>query len=249
MEIKSIKVSRLRNEEHFQFQTGFYNLINKHKSEALGVKKLFTEYKVQYAIEQGALDKIQKNSLTEDIAHADEKRDTIYTGLKEAVSSGSKHFTTEIQEPAKRVLLVLEHYGNLTRKNYEAKTAAINDLILELTSNYTDEVKIIKIKEWIDQLKRENVNFQALQDERDTIEAQSSHVPMSDTRVAIDIRYKNIIKMINALILVNGEGNYAIFSNELNEKIDRFNMIISRRGGKGDVDVDFEVEPVLINES
>ncbi len=232
MVIKSLNSARLRSEEHFNFQAGFYNLINTHKAASLGITPLFTKYKPLYETEKSALDSIKKNKLTAVIKQSDESRDIIFRGLSDLISIHCTHFDEEIKKAAGDIDEILEHYGKVTRKNYEAKTAAIFDLISEINTNYTEQVKLTDAKVWIDQLKKENTNFQSLQDQRYTAEAKATNVTMTDARAAVDGAYREIINLVNALALVNGETKYRLFIKELNKRIESFNLIVNRRNSK-----------------
>ncbi len=244
MEIKAFKLSRLRSEEHFQFQTGVYDLLKKHKTMTAGVTNLVTAFNKDYITEQNSLDCFSENRLTAAIKEADEQRNSTIIGFNDAISSCTRHFNDEVKEAGLAISTIVGHYGTIQRKNYEAKSAAINDLILELTSNFAEALKATATKQWIVELKKDNTTFKELQNERYTADANSDHITMTDARAVLDISYKALIKMINALALVNGVEKYESFIKELNERIDSYNLLIQRRSSKVTDD-----EPTDIEES
>jgi len=48
----------------------------------------------------------------------------------------------------------------------------------------------------------------------------------------VDKAYTTIVDRINALIIVNGARGYTAFVNELNERVDKYNLIIAQREGR-----------------
>jgi hypothetical protein len=55
---------------------------------------------------------------------------------------------------------------------------------------------------------------------------------MKDVRNETDGAYNKIVLVINALIVMNGETEYAPFVNELNELIKHYNDLIAQHRGR-----------------
>lgn len=55
---------------------------------------------------------------------------------------------------------------------------------------------------------------------------------MKEVRVEVDEAYRDIVKRINALIIVDGAGPYEAFTNEQNTRIEKYTNIIKQREGK-----------------
>jgi hypothetical protein len=127
---------------------------------------------------------------------------------------------------------VFDHYGNVTKKNYDEETAAINSLITDLNSTYSTDVATLGIAGWLTELKANNDAFDALMKSRYTEEATKTQLRMKQVRKEVDKAYDTIVNRINALIIVNGLRPYAAFVNELNERVDKYNLIIAQREGR-----------------
>ena len=232
MEILKFDLSKLRNEEHFQFQSEFKALVETNTAATLGIDAQFHDYVPQFKDEADALDVIRKSASTEDLAEADIIRDTTFRGLSDAVKAASRHFSPEVNKAAARLQPVFDHYGNLARKPFDEETAAIKSLTTDLQTTYANDATIIGIKDWVLELIKDNNQFETIKNDRYTEEAAKTQLRMKDVRTAIDSIYSTIVKRINALIIVNGETHYTNFVKELNLRIQNYNHLIAQRKGR-----------------
>ena len=233
MEIRILRKSKLRNEEHFQNQTEFKDLIIKFTPALLGIVNEYAAYEPLHAAEGVALDVIVKSAYTIDIEDADLKRNTTIRGVAGAVKSAAKHFSTEKKQAAARVQLVFDNYGDITKKSHAEETAAINSLITDLNNDHAADVATLGIADWLTELKANNDAFDALMKSRYTEEASKTQLRMKQVRREVDKAYDTIVNRINALIIVNGTSRtYTAFVNELNERVDKYNLIVAQREGR-----------------
>ena len=242
MKITAIDNTKLRNEEHYQFQTDFKGLVEKNTPAALGIAVQFTAYLPLYANEGEALNVIRRSAVTDDLTDADILRDSTFRGVTDAVKAATHHFEASVRAAAARLQVVLDTYGNIAKKPYDEETAAITSLIAELRTGYAADVSTLGISAWIDELDRNNIAFDALKKERYTQDAERTQLKMKETRVAVDQCYHEIVERINALIIVNGAAAYGSFVNELNARIDAYNQMLALRKGKKDAKDDKQVD-------
>ena len=238
MEILNFDLSRLRNEEHFQFQTEFKVLVENNTAAALGVDVQFHDYMLQYKDEEEALDVIRKSAVTEDLAEADKCRDATFRGLSDAVKSATRHYNQQIKHAAIRLQTVFDHYGNLSRKPFDEETATITSLTTDLKTTYANEIIIVGINDWVLELINNNSQFETIKNKRYDEEAGKTQLSMKDVRPAIDKIYRTIVQRINALIIVNGESNYSSFVTELNLRIQHYKHLLAKRKGRNSNDND-----------
>ena len=242
MEILQFKFSRLHNEEHFQYHTGFNDLVIQTTPAALQIVPQYVTYNLLYNNEKEALDFIRKSAVTDDLAIADDLRDFTFRGLSDTVKAAGNHYNPLVRQAASRVQVVFDHYGNLTLKSYDEETAAINSLISELNSNLADDVTTIGISGWLNELQANNTAFDTLMKSRYSEEAVKTQLRMKQVRLEIDAAYRVIIQRINALIIVNGESAYKVFVDEMNQRIEKFDNNLSIRSGRNAKD-DLPVTP------
>ncbi len=88
----------------------------------------------------------------------------------------------------------------------------------------------------VTELKMNNDAFDQLKQNKTTEASVRTQLKMKQERAKVDTAYSNITAQINALILVEGEANYAVVTNELNALIDEYNLIIAKRKASGDKD-------------
>lgn len=233
MKIKDFSLVRLRNEEHFQFFTSFRDLVLVTNPSSLKIEALFTSFLPLYANELESLNIIRKSSISDDLVDADDERDSVFRGLCDAVKSAINHFNADVRAAAKRLQVVLDTYGNLAIKPYDAETGGLNSLINDLTTTYAVDVATVGLTGWVTELAAKNKAFDDLKNNRYSDEASKTILRMKQERLKTDALYRQLVERINALIVVEGEGTYAGFVNELNERIQGYENTIANRRGKG----------------
>lgn len=233
MKIETIHLSHLRNEEHYQFHTDFNALTESYTAVALNIEAAFAAYQPLYNDETEALNIIRRSAITDDIAAADAMRDRTFRGLRDTVKSAANHFLVEKQEAASRIQIVLDHYGDLARKNYDEETAAISSFIADLAERSAD-VNLLGLSEWVTELQANNEAFDALKKTRYTEEAGKTQLRMKQVRRLVDDAYKTISTRIDALVIVNGAEAYEAYINELNQRIESYNLLLAQRMGRND---------------
>lgn len=232
MKILNLKSEKLRNEEHYQFQTEFKALVERFTPTMLGIEAAFAAYLPLYANETEALNIITKSAVTEEIAHADHLRDSTYRGMCDTVKGAGNHFSDKKREAATRIQIVIDHFGNINTKTYDEQTAAIKSLIADLNGQYADDVATLRLDEWLTELQANNNAFEALMDERYTDDAGKTQLRMKEVRKEVDSAYKTITNRIDALVVVNGPATYMPFVNELNIRIEKYNNTLAQRKGR-----------------
>ena len=232
MKIQSIHLISLRNEEHYQFQADFKALVGNYTAATLDIKTPFDKFLLQFNDEAEALDVIRKSAITEDLTIADMLRDATFRGLSDAVKAASKHFTPEVKKAAANLKPLFDHYGNIARKSFDEETAAITSLIADLQGTYASDTATAGIADWVKELQQNNLDFDTIKSKRYNEDATKTQLRMKEVRTAIDITYRSIVERINALMIVNGEANYLNFANELNKRIENYNLLIAQRQGR-----------------
>ena len=232
MKINELSLQRLKNEEHFQFHADFKGLVLTFNPATLKVDAAFAAYLPIFSNESDALDVIRKSMLTNDIAEADDLRDSTYIGLSDAIKSAGRHFRPEVQQAASRLQVIIGNHSNLIRKSYDEETAAINSLINDFNTIGAADLAIIGIADWVNELQANNNAFDDLKKGRYTEEAGKTQLQMKEVRLQLDEAYHAIVNRINALILVNGETAYINFVNELNQRVESYSKLVAQRRGR-----------------
>ena len=167
MNIMNLKSGRLRNEEHFQFQTEFTGLVVRFTPSALGIDASYAIYEPLRVSEADAIDVIRKSAVTDEITNADNKRDNTFSGLRNTVEGATSHFIPKKREAANRIQIVLDHFGNINAKTYNEQTAAVKTMITDLNNDYSADVAALDLQDWITELQANNNAFEELMSDRD----------------------------------------------------------------------------------
>jgi len=232
MEIKSINLPTLHNEEHFQIQKEFKELVEVNGAIKLNIEGVFNEYLPVYAKEEEALNLVRKSANTGPIELADKDRDEVVNGLTANVKSQLKHFDEEKRAAAARYKILLDQYGDIANKPYDDETAAIHKLVLDSRGSFAGDVSILTLTDWVNVLDTKNLFFQSLKNDRHSEAAKKTLARMKTERVDVDAAYKKIIKRVNALIVVNGPAIHDGFVRELNSRIDKITNTLAQRKGR-----------------
>jgi hypothetical protein len=224
MKIKNIRLLHLRNEEHFQFITEVKDLISAVGADALKIAAQYAVFLPRYADEDEALKKIVKSATTADIEANDSVRDTTFRGLADTCKAALNHYDPETAAAARRLQVVFDTYGNVAAKSINAETAAIYNLLQELNGSYAADVNTIGLTGWVTKLAADNSALEALVKARNNENAAKTHLRMKECRAETDNAYHEIVRRINALIVVDGEAAYTVFVNRLNEYIDKYDI-------------------------
>lgn len=244
--IDRIKYEAMRTELHVEYHGTVNKLLIKYSPSTLGIEMQYLAYKPKYDDEVSVLDLIRKSKYTRQIKDQDANRDTIYRGFCNAVKAGLSHYNADKKAAANRVDLTVQHYGNIARKPIDQKTAAIDDMLRELTDSNSDDIVILGLGEWLTHLNSENTTFRELMSARYKEAALRPTINMKDARKAVDKTFRDILDMLDALILVNGAEEYKNFIQEMNAVSDRYKNQMSQSEGrrKAVKDVKPEAEPV-----
>ena len=235
MKCKRFRIVHLRNEEWFQFFTEFKSLVEQYHPGTLNIEALFAVFVTLYIDADNALEIIRKSATTEQLAEADRSRDIVFRGFSDAVKSASSHFDPAKREAARRLQIVIDHYGNVARQSYDTETASIYNFVQEMNGTHAAEVATLGLEDWIRQLDADNQAFDALNQTRYTEKEGMPDLRMNDIRKKIDRNYRDMLDRIDASILLNGETQYAAFVNALNLRIEHYDNIIAIRKGENNV--------------
>jgi hypothetical protein len=236
MKFRRFRIEDLKNEEWFQFYTEFKTLAEQYSPATLNIDALFATFLSLYAGADAALEIIRKSAATEQLAETDHARDVVFRGFSDTVKAGLSHFDSAKREAARRLEIVLNHYGNIARKSYDEETATIYNFLQEVNGVHAADVAALGLGEWVSKLDADNKAFDALLQTRYTENAGKPDVRMSEIRRETDRNYRDMLDRIDASILLNGEKQYVSFVNALNIRAEHYANIIAQRKGRKKTD-------------
>jgi hypothetical protein len=221
----------LRNEVHVEYNETIDGLVVKHNPLTLGISLQYVPYKASIGVEVGVLDVIKKSGYTGEISDQDDVRDSVFRGFADAVQSSRNHFDANKRKAAEKITIVLDNYGNIAAKAFDQETAAIDDMLRELNDNYVAETQLLSLTDWLTQLDAENQKFKQLMSERYAEVAKRPSTRMKAARAETDKALREMLNMIDALVMVNGADAYMPFINELNTVSERYKNQLAQASG------------------
>ncbi len=233
MKIKKATCGDCRNYEHFQFHSQFSNLVMEHGAEILNIKGQYEgAYLPCLQKEDQCLKLIIKSPFTKNLQEMDEKRDCIVRGLTFVIKDHLFHPDPEVVKAAQRLQILTNAYGKIHNEPYDGETAAIHNLVKDLTGSYETDASMLNLGDWIAGLDSCNQQFEGLIKERDYESMARTDLRMETVRKELDLIYYGIIEDINARIRIEGATVYATFVEEHNIQIEHYKMIIAQRQGR-----------------
>ena len=232
--IKSIDLSRYRNNEHAEFHELVKSNIDVQTPETLGITKLYPAYAQALEAEKAAIDVESGSPFTSGIDAADTYRDELYSALVKDVTARLTWYEPEVRAAAARIKRIISQVGNVRNEPYAQESNAIASLVSQLTHNYADDVELCGETTLLAKLKEANDDFVARFDERNDEEAERLSGNVREARVAVDTAYKNVVTAINGLAAAGDETVYAAIIAQVNELIDYYKNMFAIRKGRAD---------------
>ena len=227
MKINRPNSARLPNDRYVQLIKETIALIQEFGAEKLGIAKYFDGvFMVSFASLNDAFKKVIKSSFTQLIQDADASRDDVYYGICDIVRANLRNRRPEVKAAATRLKILLDRYGNIARKTLDGQTSSTVDLLIELNGKHKDDVSLLKMDEWVSDMKQTNDEFSNLMRARFKETANRSDVTMAQMRKTLDNSLRNMCKMLETFALLEPSETNSRF-------IRKLNIIYARYGGAG----------------
>ena len=248
-EIEGMKLEALDNGAHFEYHT---STVKRAKADST-VSTKCTNYLTPYESALGGEDEVYKTSskdpLTDQIAEGDVLRDTLYRAYRDAVKAMGKVPVEATQQAAKILLQHIKDYKIDVRDQLDTESGKLRNFTADLKGKYAEQVAALGLTDLVDSLATANENTASLIQERDDANKDAKTGQMKQARAKVDEAYRMFIKMVNALMLVEGEEAYADFADKQNAHIRRYKQRVlgqtsgSKKPDEGDEPTP-EPEPV-----
>ena len=253
MKIVRIEFRRMRNEEHFYCMSDMDKLfmsafVQRSLSQMDIIDADYTIFKELLRKEDVAIERVAKNDLTDPIVDADTVRDNMHIGLRTFVSAYAYHSDAEKVEAARKLTIVLDHYGDIRRKSYNEESAAIHNIVQDINENYADEAELIGADEWVAGLEDANTRFGELMNQRYDDNASLEEIDLPQTRTDIDIVFGRLRDMVEATNLMSGGVTFADLINRMNERLMYYKNTLATRKGRAEAEKKKKEDPTVPTE-
>lgn len=220
--INEINLTALPNSAHFLYITDVLSRLQQDETLSAKLEKFVTPLATAQKAEDDALKLSQKSLLTDEIAAADQLRDQLYSGYKKAVS-GYKNFPVEtLASAAKTLLQHIKDYKIDPQEQLDKETGDLVNFIGDLEGKHAEQVAALSLTAYVAQLKAANESVRTLTEQRTDERMARTVGAVKTARAASDTAYRDVVTVVNGLVLFEGETAYADFISYVNTQITHY---------------------------
>lgn len=229
--IKTISLTSLRVEEDF----GFQKLVlaeteNLPSEETPSVQTaVVTAFATAFNAFDAALKASATNPATATATDADTARDQSWRAANAYVKAMCSHPTPDIAAQASEAKSLFDKYGDPTSLAQTEESGVLHNLLQDLEAFDSAKRTSLALDVWITDLQAKEDAFLAAAAQRTEADAARQVGIVKETRTASDAAYRSLVDTVNALAMINGDAEYAMFIDHVNAVIDRQKSILKAR--------------------
>jgi hypothetical protein len=213
----------MRNRGHYQFLVTFRNLFITFKDVSLLVTDELAEFDQLLALEKALLDKDRKSPLTRKIEEADDQVNSDLIGMRSDITAALHKHEPAVVDAAKTLHDRMRQLGDIYDMPYEEQTAIVSVLLEDLTGKYAVLATTVGINPWVNDLLIDNQILTQLLAERNAEVANRAQGDTKQVRRLLEASYRNIMHIIEANIILDGNSQCEALVRQLNTDILYFN--------------------------
>lgn len=205
MKVFRFDLSRLRNEEWFQFYTEFKTQVEAHGAKKLSIDALFAVFLTLYKEADVLLEILRKSAYTKQIVDADFDRDQAFRGLINIAKALRNRQNDEKSLLAEQLYNKLNTYRrSVLSRSYSEESGAIFNLLQDLNGNYKNHVTKLGLLDWVTELTNSEDKFLELRQKRYDESSEKPKAKLTIVRSSIDRYYINMMNILDAHLLALG---------------------------------------------
>jgi hypothetical protein len=233
----SIDLAKLRNAEYIQFVKDWLKILLLNNPATLNVQLQFNALQTMLTVLENIFITEQGSAITEDVNAIDLRRDRAVTGIITMVKAFTYHFDAATVKHAETIDRLLNKYGNnIARQTYQAETAIIDNLIVDLNNKPEAVAAIVALNlgNWKKELEQANTAFNAAYLQRTQQIGATTKDKLVAKRLETNEVYYKLRNFIDSYFTINeGADPYGKATNELNALIDQYNNTLAGRSNDG----------------
>ena len=237
--ITSISLARMNSGAHYEFASTILASVQSLSETDPKIAALIAAFVSAVDAEDEALKISTKSLITDDIAQADDDRGVLYIGYKRAVRGFRNMKDASMAEAAKVLYQHIKDYGINTQAQIDQETGLLANFIADLEGKYASYVSTLSLNLFVTHMKEANERVRTLIRQRVNERMGITVGALKAARVNTDAAYHNLVQMVNALALVNGDADYAAFIDYVNAEITRYKReVLSQKASAADTSAD-----------
>lgn len=212
----------MSNGVHFAFHLEVLACIQADKNVQSKVAGELQEYKNAFKAEDEALVISRKSFLSDEIAKADDERDSLYSAFKNTVKAFSNLPDPAARQACKVLGQAVKDYRINVDDQLDKETGMLTNMLTDLRGKYREEVETLSLTSLVDALYDANERVRNGMRARNEEKVGKSTGAMKKARLFVDKMYNLVVKLINACALAERTNAYDACINSLNAIIDHF---------------------------
>ena len=222
VEIKQIDLAHMNNGAHFTYMTNVLNRAEADEHIKVDAATQVADLKAAMATEDKYFKTSEKNLKTDIIAAADAERDKLCRNYLKTLKALMNMPDETIANSAKALVQMFIDYELDPDAQLDKQTGVLLNMVADWEGKHAQDVTNTNTGKFVELIKAANEKVHSLMVERSDEQKEIPVGALKSARKQTDIAYRALVKMVNALIMVNGEENYADFVKFLNYEIKRY---------------------------
>ena len=230
--ILPITFQKMKNGSHNAFMHDVKGLLADENMPLQGFEKLIEAFNLALEAENTAKEVRRKSCITDGMVKLNAQREERYAGLFHHYQSCLRHYDEAMREAAKDISHIMKSIAYI----HNASNMNRYDYIRKITANirkkeYAAAVETLELNGWLDALNALNESHLTTLNSRDTERIMRPDGNVLKARKVTDKAYQDIIKRMDALMILNGPEEYSHFVRLLNFHLAEAKKSIAIREG------------------
>jgi len=232
--INAIKNPKLRISEGTQFFGDVISVCEKANPAELNIQTQWSDLSKSYKLLTDSFKKVPSSMLTAELAAVDEVRDQAIICLRKLANGFTNHFDQAKAQAGKLLLSAIDKYGKrINKMNYQAETSVLDNLVTDLKQDdHAKALKLLGLDDLLVELSNSNREFNAIYLQRVEEAAAKDLDAAGELIQNCRLKYKELVKHIEANAIVNASEAYDTLIKRLNSLIEKFNLLLAQRAGR-----------------
>ncbi len=233
--VRKIKNTKLRIAESTQFFGDVLNLCKQSNPADLNIKTQWSELDKSIKKLNESFKKSQASLKTSELSTLDERRDNAIVFLRKIADAYTNHHDVAKKQAGKQLLIAIDKYGRrISKMNYQAETSVLDNLVTDL-KNETDSavsIKLLGLADTVAEIKTANDLFNQTYLERVGEAAGKDLAAAGELVQECRQKYNALVRHIEANATINPSEAYDVLISQLNNLIEKFNIMLAQRAGR-----------------
>jgi hypothetical protein len=220
------------NERWYNFHRESIKIIGRWTPITLGIEPLYPPYCAQVDLADKLLEQVSKSYLTGKMKTKDAERDDCTRGFMAALRALLKSPLPKKRTAAEKIVITADAYGDLPKMEYDAQTSATFNFVQDMEGKHRQDIIDAELTDWVPELKRLNTEFDDLAGDRYAERSDRPSEKLVVVRRDTDSCFSNILKVIEAAMIMNPNHELDRFVTEMNVVIKHYKTLAAQSRGR-----------------